>query len=59
MQEAFLDESFTQTQNTGLPSKSYPLPRKVPVIITYLTAEADINKGLIYYNDIYNKSKSF
>jgi hypothetical protein len=59
MQEEFLDDSFTQSQNTGLPSKSYPLPRKVPVIITYLTAEADTDKGLIYYNDIYNKSKSF
>ena len=51
MGKEWLADAFTEGRYHNLPSKSYPLPNTVPVVITYALVEADT--GLTYYEDIY------
>lgn len=53
MGKAWLPETFTEGRYDNLPSNSYPLPKTIPVVITYALVEAD--EGLIYYQDIYKE----
>ncbi|WP_439585607.1 L,D-transpeptidase family protein [Dyadobacter bucti] len=61
MGKEWLSDAFTEGRYNNLPSKSYPLPNTVPVVITYTLVEADA--GLVYYQDIYkalaNKSITY
>lgn len=52
MEKEWLSDAFTEARYHNLPSKSYPLPHTIPVVITYTLVEADA--GLVYYQDIYN-----
>lgn len=51
MGKEWLSDAFIGERYHKLPSKSYPLPNAVPVVITYAMVEAEA--GLVYYQDIY------
>lgn len=52
-QKRLLEETFTKTRYQNIAPHTFSLPVKVPVVITYILAEAE--NGLMYHTDIYKK----
>ncbi|RRA99994.1 L,D-transpeptidase family protein [Larkinella rosea] len=53
LHSSFFSPDFLENRQVSLPSRTLPLPRPVPVVITYQTIEPGLANSLDFYPDVY------